>query len=277
MRVTNGMRVKKLNCVALCRIIFKFDLKLPKMKVLSGFIGLVFISYLSLYSNIFTVHNKSIRALRVTANIPGILPDTSYLISNSYDILYYKNLIMYKFEYRFDSFFNDHLVQQEFRPNFFIFQKDSLFGYSYYPHPDRMTLDGRVSLDTMFSKNGFEPFKFDSTFHYKPDSLFFDEDKDLVKVYTPAVSEEYPEKFTYYLYYSKKFKGLVDAFFSRSASDEGGRKLFKIRIVAQGHYYPQYKMTLPQREFSYEMKETAIKDTAEIMYYFNRYRRDVLK
>jgi hypothetical protein len=184
---------------------------------------------------------------------------------------------MYKFEYRFDSLVNGKLLLQESRPSFFVFSDESVFGYSYYPYSDSKSIEGRISLDTMLKRNAYEPFKFDSTFHYKPDSLFFDEEKDKVKVYNTAVSEKYPEKFTYYLYYSKKLKGFKDGFFSKSASDEDGRKLFKIRIVGHGHYYPQYGMTLPQRELLYEMKETPVKDTGKIMGYFNNYKRDIAR
>src|SRR5215831_14268856 len=115
-----------------------------------------------------------VRAVHIEGNIPAILPDTSYTISNAYDIFYYDNLTMYKFEYRFDSLVNGKLLLQESRPNFFVFSNDSVFGYSYYPHSDSKSIEGRIAVDTMFKRNAYEPFKFDSTFHYKPDSLFFD-------------------------------------------------------------------------------------------------------
>jgi len=221
---------------------------------------------------------KSLRAVRLSADVPVVTADTGYVIHKSYDIFYNGHVTMYKFDYTHDSFFNGRLVTHELRPDFFVFQNDSSFGYNYYPIADPMMPGGRMRIDSMFSKNGFGPFSFDSAFkHHQPDSLYFNGDHDLVKVYTIDSSAQYPERNTYYLYYSKKFKGLEDNFFSRSAGDENGFKLFKIRIIAHGSYYPGYNMVLPQREQVYEMKDIDINNTAEIMTYFGRYRKEVLK
>jgi hypothetical protein len=220
--------------------------------------------------------NNQIHGVQVAGSIPAVLPDTSYTMSNSYDIFYYDDLIMYRFKYGFDSIVNGKVLLHESRPNFFVFHKDSAFGYSYYPYPDSKPVAGRNAVDTLFNRNAYSPFKFDSLFHYKPDSSYFDAQRDLVKVYNYALSDT-AEKFTYYLYFSKKFKGLADGFFSRSMADKDGMKLFRIRIAAHGHYYPEYKMALPPRELLYEMKEIPVTDTAGLMIYFTKYKKDVLK
>jgi len=220
--------------------------------------------------------NHTLRAVQIAGTMPAITVDTNYTMSNSYNIFYYDDLIMYKFEYGFDSIVNGKVLLHESRPNFFVFYKDSVFGYSYYPYQDSKAIEGRTSVDTMFSKNAYSPFKFDSLFRYKPDSSYFDSQKDLVKIYNYPKSDT-AENFTYYLYFSKKFNGLTDCFFSRSIADEDGMKLFRVRIVAHGHYYDEYKFTLPPRELLYEMAEIPIKDTAEIMMYFERYKKNVLK
>lgn len=218
----------------------------------------------------------TIRAMRIIGTMPAISADTSFVISDSYDIFYYEDLVMYKFHYRFDSLFNGRMIMHESRPNFFVFHKDSVFGYSYYPRPDASTPEGRLSRDTEFDRNGFTPFKFDSAFNRKPDSLFVDNQKHLVKVFNPQSSEKYPEKFTYYLYYSKKLAGLTESFFSRSMDNEKGMKLFRIRIVAHGHYYDESKVTLPQREILYEMTEIPLENRDEVLGYFDRYKKTLL-
>ena len=241
------------------------------------FIGVLFILCGCIQSDKYSLNDDEIYAVNITGSMPAITPDTSFTMSNSYNIFYYGNLIMYRFEYGFDSLVNGKLLLHEARPNFFVFHKDSLFGYSYYPHPDTVAKDVRISIDTMFKRNAYEPFKFDSAFTHKPDSLYFDEQENLVKVYNTSASIKYPEKFIYYLYYSKKLAGLNDGFFSRSMDNESGMKLFRIRIMALGHYYEEYKMTLPQREFLYEMKKVPVQDTAEIIGYFRKYKKDVLR
>jgi len=247
------------------------------IKLVSFSIAILLVSVKCIQQHGHSIRDHNIRAVHIAGSIPVVTPDTSYAIRNSYDIFYYDDLVAYKFEYSFDSIVNGKILLREFRPNFFVFHKDSLFGYSYYPPPNTTTKEDRVSIDTMFARNAYEPFKFDSTFTHKPDSLYFDKEKNLVKVYNTSASIRYPEKFTYYLYYSKELAGLNDGFFSRSMDDEGGMKLFRIRIVALGHYYEEYKMTFPQREFLYEMKKVPVKDTAEIMGYFDKYKKNVLR
>jgi hypothetical protein len=221
--------------------------------------------------------SQSIRAVRVSAAIPMVLPDTSYVITNSYEIFYRDDLILYKFRYRFDSAFNGKWVLQEFRPNIFVFEKDSLYGYSYYPRPDRSISDGRIAIDSVWAKNAVTPFQFDTLLKSKPIATYFDSQKNWVKVYDYPRVDTTSEKFTYYLYYSKKLFGLTDCFFSRSNADESGMKLFKVRIVAHGHFYQQYKMILPERQFLYEMLELPLIDTGEVMKYFDHYKKDVAK
>jgi hypothetical protein len=220
--------------------------------------------------------NYTLRAVQIAGIMPAITVDTNYTISNSYNIFYYDGLIMYKFDYGFDSIVNGRILLHESRPNFFVFHKDSVFGYSYYPYQDSKAIEGRTSVDTMFSRNAYSPFQFDSLFNHKPDSSYFDLQKDLVKIYNYPKSDT-AENFTYYLYFSKKFNGLTDGFFSRSAADEKGMKLSRIRIAAHGHHYPGYHFTLPSRELLYEMTRIPVKDTAEILRYFDRYKRDISK
>jgi hypothetical protein len=238
-------------------------------------LGFLFTSGKCFLSDDNFVKSQKIFAVRITGNMPAITNDTSFTISGSYDIFYYKDLILYKFQYRFDSLVDGKLLLQEWRSNFFAYHKDSLFGYSYYPKPDAVAITRRVSIDTMFKRNAYQPFKFDSIFHSKPDSLYFDEQKNFVKVYNVDTSEKYPEKVTYYFYYSKKFAGLTESFFSQTLDNEKGLKLFKIRIVLYGHRYEEYKIALPERELLYEMIEIPIKNRTEILNYFDRYKKDI--
>ncbi len=194
----------------------------------------------------------------------------------SYDIFYYDDLIMYKFEYRFDSLVNGKLLLQEWRQIFFVFHKDSVFGYSYYLPPESTAVEGRISVDTMLKRNAYEPFKFDSSLYLKPDSIYFDDEKNLVNVYNSPVTEDYPERFTIYLYYSKKLKCIAETL-SKNKDTVNGMKLFKVRILAHGHYYEKFKISQPRREYLLEMKQIPIKNGMEVMGYFDKYKKSVLR
>ena len=220
------------------------------------------------------LNNTKLRAVRVVGNIPVFASDTSFEIGGSYDIFYYDDLTMYKFEYRFDSLVNGKLLRREWRPNFFVFHTDSAFGYSYYPPPDSTAIEGRVSVDTMLKRNAYEPLKFDSSVYFKPDSIYFDDQKNLINVYNTPITEDYPERFTIYLYYSKKLKGIPQAL-SINKDTINGMKLFKVRMLAHGHYYEKFKIVQPQREYLYEIKEIPIENRTEIMSYFDKYKKSV--
>lgn len=239
-----------------------------------GLFGLLFFLCGCHHSDVHS--NHQLRAVHIFGSIPIAVGDSSANSTNEYDIYYYDDLTMYLFEYGFDSTVNGKLLLHEKRPNYFVFQKDSSFGFSFYPRLNYSDTNARVSVDTVFKRNSYVPFSFDSMFNRKPDSSYFDSEKNLVKIYNSPVSDKIPEVFTYYLYYSKKFAGLTESFFSKSAKDEDGMKLFKVRMHAHGAYYEQYKMNLPPREFLYEMSEIPIKDSAGVMAYFNKYKEGVL-
>ena len=234
------------------------------------------LSFKCVHRNLQKLNNTKFRAVHVVGNTPVFTADTSFDVGASYDIFYYDNLIMYKFEYRFDSLVNCKLLLQESRPNFFVFHKDSAFGYSYYPPAGSTAIEGRISVDTMLKRNAYEPFKFDTSSYSKPDSIYFDDEKNLVNVYNSQVSEDYPERFTIYLYYSKKLNGLTETL-SKNKDRVNGMKLFKIRILAHGHYYEKFEINQPQREYLYEMTEIPVENRTEIVSYFDRYRKSVLR
>ena len=54
-------------------------------------------------------------------------------------------------------------------------------------------------------------------------------------------------------------------------------KLFKIRMISEGGYWDQYKITFPKREVKMEMKEVKVENENEILQYLERYETKGLK
>jgi hypothetical protein len=216
--------------------------------------------------------DKKIRAIHLIYNLPTVNWDSSIInMNNTYDVFYYKDYIMYRFPYLFDSTVEGKLVLQEERPNYFVFHRDSISGYNYYPRPDPAVHEGKLPVDSVL-KYTFQSTAYDSFFSWKPDSSYYDAEGNLLNVYNYAATIKYPENFTYYFYYSKNLKDIRETF-SKKMDGIKNRKLFKIRIIAHGAYYKEYNMTFPQRETLLEMKEVSLQNKDEILTYFNKYKQ----
>src|SRR6059058_204471 len=69
----------------------------------------------------------------------------------SYNVYYYKDLIMYENTYKFDSTESGVAILNEDRKRYFLFHKDSLFGRLYYPDDPHALPTGRRSIyDTLY-------------------------------------------------------------------------------------------------------------------------------
>jgi hypothetical protein len=217
--------------------------------------------------------DKQIRAVNMTYDLPVVNWDSTITETKSmYDVFYYEDLIMYKFLYRFDSLVNGKLLLHADRNIFFVFRRDSLFGNTYDPNPHRRIPDRRLRVDSMLKIYSFESSKFDTLLNFKPDSSYFDAEGNLLKIYINPAPDGSPEKFDLYFYYTKKLQGIKETF-SKSMDNIKNMKLFKVRILASGAYYEQYKIAFPKREIYYEMKKIPVENTEAILDYFNRYKK----
>ena len=242
------------------------------MAVASITFGVLFFNY---KGSLNTCTNKQdsalIKSVHIIYNLPLINLDSSVVnYDNSYDVFYYKDLIMYKFFYQFDSIVNGKQMLQTKRYKYFVFQKDSLFGYNYDPYSNQAKQKNRLAIDSI-KKNTFENYSYDSSFYKKTDSIYLGKEKNLLKIYNYRSSQKYPEDFTFYFFYSRKLNYIKESF-SKQMDNIKNMKLYKIRIVAHGAYYEEYKMSLPQREYLLEMKEVPLQNKNEILSYFHKYK-----
>lgn len=219
-------------------------------------------------------NNKTLAAINVSYIMPIVNWDGSVTqTKKSYEAYFYEHLIMYKFYYNFDSTDTEKLLLREKRHYYFIFHKDSIFGYNYYIYPQHGFPNGKLLIDSVLKTNTFKDNKFDSLLNFQPDSSYSDDSGNFVKVYNTPRSIEYPEVFTIYFNYTKKLNGINETF-SRKMDNVQGMKLFKVVLLAQGAYYEQHKMSMPKREFLYEMKEASLDNSEELFRFFNKYKKE---
>jgi hypothetical protein len=195
-----------------------------------------------------------------------------------YTVYYYKDFVMYKFNYEFDSLYNHETVLQEMRYFLFVSHKDSTYGYKYFfkPHPP-VNINQRVNKDSLLITNKFESNLYDTLINLKPDSVYNNKNQ-IIKVYkNPPSPNPAPmvEKFDLYFYYTKDLKDISETF-SRKMDNVKGMKLNKILVKVSGGFYKEYNITFPPRDLVQEMKEITIENKDEIMNYFGKYQQQEL-
>jgi hypothetical protein len=209
-----------------------------------------------------------IRGIRITGKMPVVTPDSVFISTNHYDIFYQGKMMLYRFRYRFDSLTDGRRLISEWRSFCFALDRDSLFGRVYGEVGGQ---GKRECSDSVFARNCYEPFSFDKFLPQRPDTVKNIGDGE-IDVYCVGGFAGDPEKFVYYLYFSKEFAGLEENFFSRSGRAKGGMKLFSIRIIARGAYYPQLNVSFPAREIIYETTVLPDGEDRAVASYFDRYR-----
>lgn len=195
-----------------------------------------------------------------------------------YTVYYYKDFVMYKINYEFDSLFNFEPVLQEMRYFLFVSHKDSTYGYKYFVKPNPpVNINQRVNKDSLLIINKFESNIYDTLINFKPDSVYSNKNQ-IIRVYkNPPSPNPVPmvEKFDLYFYYTKDLKDISETF-SRKMDNVKGMKLNKILVKVSGGFYKEYNITFPPRELVQEMKEITIENKDEIMNYFSKYEQQEL-
>ncbi|MEO5562431.1 MAG: hypothetical protein ABIR18_03330, partial [Chitinophagaceae bacterium] len=73
---------------------------------------------------------------------------------NSFNISFFKNFILYEFHHMYDSTNSGLVLPKTFNEDFFVFEKDSLYGYSYIPH--RPSSVERFPVDSILNARAFK-------------------------------------------------------------------------------------------------------------------------
>lgn len=188
-----------------------------------------------------------------------------------YRVFYWRNLIMYQCQYRFDSSItrignNNSNTSSQWRNAFFVFHKDSLYGYNYYPNKAENNSRSRVDsvLNLIKGTN-----RFDSFLTVKPYSTIWDGDKtELKEVFLLSNKNDVPNG-RFIMYYSKKLNHLKESF-NKIVDSAKQMKLFRTETIFSEFYSEKEKKLWPALRNMTEMREIKINDS-EIMNYFEKY------
>lgn len=243
------------------------------------------ISYLALVTGIISNStfyscqdnpNDTVRALRVIADIPVVGRDGALIPNKSFfDVYYSGDLVMYKFNYKFDSSANGQPAGVEVRSHFFVYQRGAPTGYRYDPHQSGGN-DRQFSVDSLLQKSAMQNFQWHQVPLVTKSVFSGTESRVLKEVYVGPDNYNKAYNDSVIFYYSDKFKAF-DFSFSKILDSLRGQKLFKIRILYPEVHSAEHGITFPSRETQFEMQEGNIDDKQQITRYFDNFRRDHLK
>jgi hypothetical protein len=230
------------------------------------------LSYFLLASLIFLACNEqekrsSIQAIEVTRKsvIHDKMPAT--LINTSFFVYKKDQLMMYSYFYRFDSIVNNVRIFSEKRKAYFVFHKDSLFGYHYDPNSHKQFQDNvRLPVDSMHLR--LNDVNCDSLAYRKPDSTW-QVNKEFNELYRYAANGDTPA-FRITLSYRKDFTG-IDESFSRLLDSVKHMKLIRAELFMPRSFLPKSKLTAPQTTILNEIQEITVDDENEVTDWFKKY------
>lgn len=230
---------------------------------------------------IITGANCSNVALKKRTSAIEVRSSSSSSGENYYRVYHWNNLTMYESQYRFRSREShlqidstsgqmrsvDTLVLSETRVKYFVYHRDSSYGYSYDPNKKydglRIKVDSAVQLIT--GTNTFE-----NILALKPDSVIWNKNRTLLKeVYAFPSSEDAPSS-RWTFWYSKKMNKIGETF-SRILDSVKRMKLYKAEYDGETFYFEKGKVQWPAVKSVTEMKVITIDTPDVVRRYFERY------
>ena len=241
----------------------------------------VFLTLTVLFSKEVFSQQQETRAIEVRTSSP--------MFGESFYRVYYSgDLVLYQSQYRFDSSevrmkidtsgkvavpSENTMILSEWRNKFFVFHKDSSYGYSYNPHSTiengkRLNVDS--SLKLIRGSN-----RYDSVISIKPDSSSWLQNHTLLReVYRCPGTDSTPSG-RIILTYSKNLVRIKESL-NQAVDDMKEMKLFRIQLAYNKFYDKRTRHEWPAMEMlGKEMTEITIKNADEITSYFDQYKRNI--
>jgi len=203
-----------------------------------------------------------------------------------YRVYYSGDLVMYQSQYLKDSFITETtfdssknmysnnltLHSEEWKDRFFVFHKDSSYGYNYDFYRNKEN-NQRLPVDSVvrFIKG---TNKFEDVIKRKPDSVFWNANKSERKeVYLfPAKGDD--PNIRLILSYSKNLNNVKESI-SSVVDSVKKMKLYKTETILDQFYSEKDKMTIPSLRFTTELKQIAVDKPDSVLIYLNRYRKSI--
>jgi hypothetical protein len=205
-----------------------------------------------------------------------------------YRVYYFDDLVIYQSQYRFDSsvkqlstdsstnLVSSHItsISSQWRNQFFIFHKDSSYGFSFDPYRGRENkLRLRVDSTIMFIKG---TNRFDSFLTVKPDSIIWNANKSELKEVFLVTQKKGMPAGRIGLYYSKNLNHLK-ASFNATVDSAKRMKLFKVEAIFNDSYDENGKLVWPSMIDRTEMKEIKTNISEQLREYINNYKEIIKK
>ena len=201
-----------------------------------------------------------------------------------YRIFHVGRFVVYQSQYQFDSSETrlkfDSAGNQlsavtenkksEMRNQFFVFHRDSSYGFTYDPH--RITESGRrLRVDSAILRikgtNNFE-----GLLTQKPDTTSWNTQRtELREVYMQKATKDTPAVRLSF-FYSTRLNFLKESLFP--AMDSAKQiKLYKIEYLIEEFYSEKERRLWPAMKISTEMKEIEVTNPEEILHYIDSYKK----
>lgn len=198
-----------------------------------------------------------------------------------YRIFFKGNFVIYHSQYQFDSIRqkvnNDaagnflssepETVWSGKRNRFFVFHRDSSYGYRFDADRD----DQRVMVDSALREivgtNNFE-----NLLTKVADSIQWNETRtELMETYIQPATRDTPEVRCHF-YYSSHLNHLKESF-NKKLDEARKMKLYKVEYIIEEFYWEKEKKLIPKMNYKEEMKELRNFDPEEIQQYVDRYKK----
>lgn len=238
-------------------------------------IAIMFFSYYN-FSSCKQPEIETIRRINVSSSIPLINRDGSIVENKDYfNVYYYRDLIMFEFRNPYDSISNDSLIMSEFRNNFFVYKKQTRYGFTYDRHNIR-NHNKKLLVDSLLERRAFQNFKWHvviDTPVFKVAASDFDAKAGILQeIYISPGGNRMMENDSIFFYYDNKLKD-IDFSLSKVLDSLKSMKLYKIRLLHASSCSEEHEMTFPKRETRIELKEMPVQNHKGILYYFEWYEK----
>ena len=201
--------------------------------------------------------------------------------SDTLTIYYFQNLVLYKIPYTNEvsnvttdkngDVIDEKLMESETKYKYFIYEKDSSFGFKY----DSINAKNnrRFSIDSFLTQKAFKGASFYQRGNDTMIASSWNEDKSvLIEKYIPKIKFDQSYNDTSYLYFTSSLKK-VDYSFSKELDSSKNMKLFKVRFINNPLPRGVYSFDVPRREMMFEIRETPVTDSNEIIRFFERFKK----
>jgi len=223
--------------------------------------------------------NQSPRTITVITNYDFVKLDTGEFIhiEDSFKVSYYQDLILYHVPYTYEvtklfvknDTIEEQIISSEIRYKYFIYKGNHPVGYKY---DSLSALNNQAfSIDSFLTAEAFGKSKF---FDKANDSLIESttdqKTKVLTEKYIPRImyDETYPD--SSYMYFSDHLLKNIEFSFSRYLDSVKNKKLFKVIFIHNPIPKGKYPFDVPRRNLIFEMKETQLINSTEIIDFFER-------